>query len=172
MKYVIEELNLTNIEDFARVNIQAWQESYQGIVNNDFLEEIKTEASFKETIKKLKIRIKSKDEKSFLLRVNDEPVGILNIRKSKFKKYQDYGELGAIYLLNKTKGKGFGIILFEKAKEELKKLGYDKMINSCFENNPSNEFYKHMGGLFIETTTIKLPNNQELNENVYIYESI
>lgn len=62
--------------------------------------------------------------------------------------------------------------IIRKAISELKKMGYNKMVNGCLEENPSNEFYKHMGGKFIETNPFKVPNGQELIENLYYYDSI
>ena len=35
MNYVIEKLNLNNVEFYARVNALAWKQSYKGIVDND-----------------------------------------------------------------------------------------------------------------------------------------
>lgn len=46
-----------------------------------------------------------------------------------------------------------------------------KMIIGCLDGNPSNEYYKHIGGKFVKIRTFKLP-NQELPENVYYYDSI
>ena len=45
------------------------------------------------------------------------------------------------------------------------------MIIGCIKENPSNEFYKHLGGKYIKQRIYRLP-NQELIENVYYYESI
>lgn len=100
-------------------------------------------------------------------------MGVLCVRKPKYEDYQDCGELGAIYLLNEVKGKGYGKVLFEYAKKELKKMGYKKMVNGCLEGNPSNEFYKHMGGKLVKKIPFVVKNyGQELTENVYYYESI
>ena len=59
-----------------------------------------------------------------LMRIKSMPKGI-ELPKE-FENYQDCGELGAIYLLDEVKGKGYGRILFQKAVEELKKQGYLK----------------------------------------------
>lgn len=42
-KYIIENINSSNIEYYARVNALAWLQSYKGIVNDEFLELINTE---------------------------------------------------------------------------------------------------------------------------------
>ena len=172
MKYVIENFSIYNAEDYARVNVLAWQQSYKGIVNDDFLNSINTEEYIEQLIVKLKNRINDNTNRLFLLKVDDKPVGVLGVRKSIHAEYKDCGELGAIYLLDSVKGQGFGRILFNKAVEELKAMGYTKMINGCLEGNPANSFYQHMGGKSVGNKCFNIPNGQELIENMYYYDSI
>ena len=167
----IEELNLSNVEDYAKVNALSWKESYKGIVNDEFLELVNTEDEINKNINRLKESLLDKDKKRFILKVDNEYVGVLCVRKSKYDKYQDYGEIGDLYLLNKVKHKGYGKILFNKAKQELIDMGYSNMINGCLKDNPSNEFYKHMGGILIDKDIFKIP-NQDIIENIYIYKNI
>ena len=53
-KYIIENVNSSNIEYYARVNALAWLQSYKGIVNDEFLELINTEEEIQKTIINLK----------------------------------------------------------------------------------------------------------------------
>jgi len=169
MNFIIEDMDINNVEYYARVNALAWMQSYKGIINDDFLELINTESEIQKTISNLKSSFID-DSKRFLLKYNNEYVGVLRVRKTKYDKYKECGELGALYLLDSVKGEGFGKILFNKAVEELKKKGYNKMILGCIRENPSNEFYKHMGGQFVDTNPLILPNGQELMENLYLYD--
>ena len=168
MDYTIESMNEENAVHYARVNALSWKQSYKGIVNDDFLELINTETEIKKTVTKL-IDGLNDSSKRFLLRLNGEYAGIVRIRKTKYDNYKECGELGALYLLDCAKGKGFGKILFCKAVEELKKIEFKRMILGCLSGNPSNEFYKHMGGEFIDTNPLTLPNGQKLMENLYLY---
>ena len=173
MNYIIEDLNINNAYDYAFVNSRAWLESYQGIIDEAYLKEINTDEAIKELTEKIKGYLVTELNRYFLLRVDGKPVGVLGVRTPKYKDYQDCGELGSIYLLNDVKGKGYGKILFEKAKEELKKMGYSKMVNGCIDGNPSNEFYKHMGGKMVKQIPFKVHNtDQELIENIYYYDEI
>ena len=52
---------------------------------------------------------------------------------------------------------------------ELRKIGCNKMLIGCLQGNPSNEFYKHIGGKFIKTRVFQKLN---LIENVYFFENI
>lgn len=53
--------------------------------------------------------------------------------------------------------------------EKLKNHGNDKMIIACLKGNPSNKFYKHIGGKYIKDSIYKRLN---LSENIYYYENI
>ena len=116
MNYVIEELSVNNAEDYARVNVLAWKQSYKGIVNDNFIALINTEEEIQKTIEKLKNGLGNNRNIAFLLKVDNKPVGILRVRESKYDKYSDCGELGAIYLLDEVKGKGYGRILFQSSR--------------------------------------------------------
>ena len=169
MDCIIEKLSIDNVEYYARVNALAWKQSYKGIVNDGFLKLINTETEIQKAISNLKEGLNDSSRR-FLLKCNDKYVGVLRVRKTKYDKYSECGELGALYLLDNVKGKGFGKILFNKAINELKEMNYDKMIIGCLSENPSNEFYKHIGGKFVGTSPLTLPNGQELIENLYYYE--
>ena len=51
-------------------------------------------------------------------------------------------------------------------------MGYKDMIIGCLVDNPSNDFYKHVGGKLVDNSPLKLPNNQTLIENIYYYSNI
>ena len=173
MNYTIEKLSVDNAHEYAYVNSRAWLESYKGIIEDEFLEKINTGESINSLTEKLKGYLINDPDHFFLLRVDGKAEGILCVRKSKYEDYKDYGELGSIYLLNEVKGKGYGKVLFEYAKEELKKMGHNKMVNGCIKGNPTNEFYKHMGGKLVKQIPFIVKNSgQVLVENVYVYESI
>ena len=40
--------------------------------------------------------------------------------------------------------------LIDAGIEELKYMGYDKMVIGCLVGNPSNKFYEHIGGIHIK----------------------
>ena len=171
MNYVIEKLNLNNVEFYARVNALAWKQSYKGIVDNDFLELINQEDEIQKEIQNLKEGLND-NSRRFLLKVDDKYVGILRVRKTKYKKYSSCGELGALYLLDNVKNKGFEKILFNKAIKEPIDMGYKDMTIGCLVDNSSNDFYKHVGGELVDNSPLKLPNIQSLIGNIYYYSNI
>lgn len=174
MNYKIKEIEKEDLYDYMYVNTYSWNETYKGIIDEKFLEKIKNE--LEQNVERLKnefdkTKIEEPDYKRFILYVDNEPVGAVAICKSRDEKYPNSGELCSLYLLNKIKKQGYGRILFEKAKEELKKQNFKDMIIYCIKENPTNEFYKYMGGKLIYSKPRNI-GNTNLIENIYYYEKI
>ena len=165
MNFKIELMSELTAEKYAMINTQSWIESYKGIIDEEFLDKIGTDEEINKMTDNL-IKNMNDTSKRFLLKVDEDYVGLFRIRKTKYVGFDEYGELGALYLLTKAKGHGYGKIMFDYAKNELKKQGYNKMIIGCLDDNPSNDFYLHMGCNFIKTNPIKI-GEQNLIENIY-----
>ena len=170
MNYKFEIMSQDSAIEYAKINIKSWVESYKDIIDEDYLESIHT-LNEVEKMKAALINNLKDGSLRYLLKVNNEYVGIFRVRETKYEGFEDYGELGALYLLNKVKNNGYGKIMFDRAKRELSRMGYGKMIVGCLEENPSNSFYIHMGGIFVKKNPIRI-GVQDLNENVYIFEEI
>ena len=171
MIYSIKEIEKNDIYDYMFVNTYAWNETYRGIVADEFLDKIKNE--LKQNVERLekefdRTKIDEPDYKRFLLYVDEEPVGVVAICNSREEKYPNSGELCSLYLLNKAKKKGYGKILFEKAKQELKNMGFNDMIIYCLKDNPTKTFYEHLGGELV-FEKVKNIGGKDLIENVYYY---
>lgn len=171
-KVEIKELALEDIPDYVKVNTIAWQESYKGLIADSILDEVLN--NIDNSIQK-QITVFNNDKKNnikkFILKVNDESVGMTGIGKATDEKYGDIGELYSLYLLNKVKKKGYGKLLFYNDVKELINLGFNEMIVGCLINNPSNDFYKHMGGKLIDVVTNKVK-GYDMKENIYYYENL
>ena len=79
------------------------------------------------------------------------------------------GEIYSLYIINGYKGYGYGKKLMKVGINELREIGCNKMLIGCLQGNPSNEFYKHIGGKFIKTRFFQ---KLDLIENVYFFENI
>ena len=174
MNFRIKEIEKNDMYDYMYVHAYSWEETYRGIMDNEFLDKIKKELN--QNVERLKnkfdrTKIEEPDYKRFLLYVNEEPVGIFAVCKSREEKYQNSGELCTLYLLNKAKKKGYGRMLFEKAKHELNNMGFKDMIIYCLKDNPTKNFYEHMNGKLIFEKKRNI-GGKELVENVYYYDKI
>ena len=169
MNCIIREKKYEDCADCERVYTLSWQQTYKGIVNAEFLSNL--DNNEKDRISRSQEKFYIDNDKRFVLEVDNQIVGVLSIGKSRNQKYLNCGELKSIYILDGYKGQGFGNKLFIKAIEELINLGYKDMIIACLQDNPTNEFYKHLGGKLIDTSPFNLP-NQQLAENVYYFNDI
>ena len=108
--------------------------------------------------------------KSLVLLENGRIIGTAAICKSRWEKYSDYGEIVSIYLLPEYIGKGYGASLLEKCVEELKNLGFDRILLWVLEENSrARSFYERNGftcsGEYMNDTI----GGKELKEVMYTY---
>ena len=171
MNYEIRELTYDTISDYMKVNTQAWQETYRGIINDIFLDKINNEIDNNIKKQQDKFYAENKSYKRYILYVDNKAVGMFSVDKCRLEQYSDSGEILSLYLLNEVKGRGYGKIIFKYALNELLKKGYKSAIVCCLKLNPSNEFYKHMGCQYI-STRIWTVGEQQLDENIYYIKNI
>ena len=161
MNYKIRKKERRDCSAVAHVVTIAWNETYRGIVPDNFLnnlynnEEERAQNSYN--------KFDEKENHQYILE------GFINVGSSNENDYENCGEIYAIYIINGYKGYGFGKKLIAAGINELKEMKFDKMIIGCLEGNPSNEFYKHIGGKYIKKRIFK---KLQLPENIYYFEKI
>lgn len=167
INYLIRKKKREDCASVSHVVTAAWNESYKGIINDDFLNSL-YENERQRAIDSYN-KFNEKDNHQLVLEIDNKIVGFVNVGDTEDLNYENCGELHAIYIISDYKGYGFGKKLFEAGIEELKNMGYNKMLVGCLIGNPSNEFYKHMGGKLIKTRMFE---KLQLPENVYYFEKI
>ena len=167
MNYNIRKKTKDDCATIAHVVTVAWNETYRGIVQDEFLDNLYNNEE--ERAKNSYNKFNAKDNHQYVLEVDNKVVGFINVGSSDENDYDNCGEIHAVYIINGYKGYGFGKKLIEEGINELKSMGYDKMIIGCLEGNPSNEFYKHIGGKYIKQRTFE---KLQLPENVYYFEKM
>ncbi len=167
MNYVIRKKERKDCADVAHVVTVAWNETYRGIVPDEFLDNLYTNEE--ERAKNSFSNFNEKENHQFVLEVDDKVVGFINVGSSDETDYENCGEIHAVYIINGYKGHGYGKKLIDAGIQELKSMNFDKMVIGCLDGNPSNEFYKHLGGKFIKTRIFE---KLQLPENVYYFEKI
>ena len=128
---------------------RSWKYAYQNIIPQDYLDSIPT-GRWANSITK-----------------NGMNAGIC---KSRWENYRDYGEIVSIYFLPEYIGKGYGASLLEKCVEELKNLGFDRILLWVLEENSrARSFYERNGftcsGEYMNDTI----GGKELKEVMYTY---
>lgn len=164
MEINIRKAITSDAESIAKINVSSWQKTYKDIFPEEFLDSLSNEESLKNTVLRMQENIK-KDNNYLVAEFNNEVVGFCKIGKSTKKNYEDFGEIIALYVKNEEVKKGIGKQLFIAANNLLKET-YDNNIVSCIKENPSNEFYKKMGCVFVEECDFTLKDNI-YKENLY-----
>jgi GNAT superfamily N-acetyltransferase len=166
---MIRYLNKQDIPEYQKLITKVWQQTYPGIVNQNFLDNLsKTEPQ------RIELNNMIYDESikdTLVLELDNKLVGFIRYGTTDDKNYPNTGEIFALYLLDTYKGKGYGKQLVQQAIKELLNIGHTNMIIGCISQNPSNEFYKHLGGIKkSERPFTKTGDN--LIENIYYFQDI
>lgn len=167
MNYIIRKKERKDCADVAHVVTVAWNETYRGVVPDEFLANLYTNEE--ERAKNSYNNFNEKENHQYVLEVDDKVVGFVNVGSSDETDYENCGEIHAVYIINGYKGHGYGKKLIDAGIQELKSMNFDKMVIGCLDGNPSNEFYKHLGGKFVKTRIFE---KLQLPENVYYFEKI
>ncbi len=163
---IIRKKELKDCEVWVDINVKSWNDNLKGIVSDKLLRFIteNKDSRIKKDIENFKF-----DDWKYVLEENDRVVGIMKIKQSDRTDCEDCGEVQILYLYTSEKGKGYGKALVNKAFEVLKEKGYKKVVIGCLDKNPSNEFYKHLGGKFIRQDPWNILDEHYI-ENIYEYE--
>ena len=154
MSYIIRKKERKDCKDIAQVVTVAWNETYKGIVPDEFLNNLYTNEE-QRAIDSFN-NFDEENNHQFVLEVDNKVVGFVSVGITDDTSYG-------------YKGYGYGKKLMKVGINELRKIGCNKMLIGCLQGNPSNEFYKHIGGKFIKTRVFQKLN---LIENVYFFENI
>lgn len=149
----------------SKITTVSWNETYRGIVPNEFLDELFVNEE--DRINRLINKYEEIKDNYLVLDIESKVVGFVKYGTS--NEYENYGEIYALYILKEYQGYGYGRLLVNEAVKNIKKMGYKKMIIFCLDGNKTNDFYKHIGGICKGKRNFKLLN---LPENVYFFEDI
>ncbi|SFJ29026.1 L-amino acid N-acyltransferase YncA [Halobacillus dabanensis] len=154
-----------DVAGIARVHVDSWLETYQGIVPDAYLNGLryeKRERLWKKNLKEFEVLVAETD--------TGHVVGFASWGLSRTHP-QYSGELNAIYLLQGYQGKGLGRKLFEEVVAVSKNHHIHSMMVKVLEDNKACSFYEAMGGREIDTIMIEIEGEQ-LRECIYGWEYI
>ena len=163
---IIRKRRLEDIIDCVDLNINSWDKDLRGIVSDEIIRKIKESrnSQIKNQAKDYK-----EDENHYVLEKDNKIIGIIKIKKSNRKEFDNYGEIQYIYIDTNEKRKGYGTLLINEAFELLKKQGFKKAVIGCLLNNPSNDFYKSIGAKLIKQSPCSIFDEQYI-ENIYEFD--
>jgi ribosomal protein S18 acetylase RimI-like enzyme len=140
----IREATAADIANIAQVHVNSWRETYPGIVSAEFLQNLTAEKMVERWEKAL--RETQSPWKTFVVEEGGTIKGFVKVGKSRKPEFVYNGEIYALYLLKEVQGRGLGRALFQKAIGNFMQEGISSMYLWVLKDNPTIEFYRHMGG--------------------------
>lgn len=98
MNYVIRKRTKEDCKDIAHAVTISWNETYQGIVPDYFLEELKNNEQ--ERANKTYNEFDEQDNNQLVLEIDNEVVGFANYGKNSDEGFTNCGEIFALYIIN------------------------------------------------------------------------
>lgn len=151
-------------EAVAHLITLAWNETYRGIVSDEFLDQL-----YENEAERARNSLKffDEDDHQFVLEKGDEIIGYMNLGISEDEASDKCGEIHAIYLLREYQKQRLGRKMIEAGMQELRDMGLKRMLIGCLDHNPANDFYLHIGGKYIRQRIFE---KLQLPENVYYFD--
>ena len=158
---IIEKIKKEDAKELAHNIAVVWNTTYKGIVDNEFLEilYLNEDYSAKNIINKI-----DNNDNYYVLKLNNKIIGWIYYDYVS-NKYENADEIYSLYILKEYHKKGYGKLLFNLAVNDMKKNNINKFVVGCLEGNPSNEFYKYMGGKYIGNNLFR----EKYLENIYLF---
>lgn len=150
----VRPATLEDAPQLSRVHVDAWRETYTGIVPQTYLDGL----AYQTRTERWR-RILSEprpDDGNFVAEVDGQVVGFSSGGKERQYDGEFPGELYALYLLKAHQGKGLGRQLFNAVVTHLVSKDYSGMMLWVLRDNPTVKFYEHMGGTKVREQEIEL----------------
>ncbi|MFB2893443.1 N-acetyltransferase family protein [Aerosakkonemataceae cyanobacterium BLCC-F50] len=146
MIMIVREATHNDVPAIARVHVDTWRSTYQGIVPDEHLAKLSYEqrANFWHQIFHL-----PPEDSNFTFVAEEESSKIVGFANGGVERTGDplyKGELNAIYILQIHQGKGIGRCLVQAVAKMLIQLGIKSMLVWVLVDNPACQFYTALGG--------------------------
>lgn len=159
---IIRKRKIEDSTELAHAIALVWNTTYKGIVDDYFLKGLLVHE--KESAERLKININDQPD-YYVLTLQGKIIGWIYYTLDS-DKYKNAAEIHSLYILKEYQGNGYGSLLFKYAVKNIIKKDINKLIIGCLDGNPSNNFYKHLGGKYIGNCLFR----EKYVENIYLFE--
>lgn len=167
----IRSAKLEDAPEIANVHLNAWRESYKGQLDQSFLDDMPL--SFKRRKKNWEEYIASHADRVFVAESKHGIIGFNSIKTpGREENMKDWAEVGAIYLLEKFKGKKIGLHLLKAGFQSMKSNGYSKAYCWMLKGNRTGKFYESTGAKLSGREKVEPINGKDEVDVMYIWEKI
>ena len=167
-KLIIRKATVTDIDEVAKLHVNSWYKTYNGIISTDYLENMKS--NLNKRIKRMHDEFNLRE--MLVATIDNEIVAFLEyILENRYSKDLDIDcELCGLYVKNEYLKKGIGSKMLNYAKKIFIENNKKKMGLWCVkENINAINFYIAKGGIEVKEKTFTLA-DKEYSEVAFVYE--
>lgn len=169
MNIEIRKAKPEEAEQIIDINIEVWNTTYKDLISQDIIDKLQFKDQARVDKKKKSLK---ENNNTYVALVDGKIVGFNTFGNSRDEKYGESGEIFAGYILDGYQGLGLGRKLAVACMQELYDKGYRTFISKCLNGNPSNEFHKSLGGVFVGQTDFTPMGIYVGKENIYYHEDL
>ncbi|PLR75192.1 GNAT family N-acetyltransferase [Bacillus sp. V3-13] len=156
-------------DGIAEAHVKSWRETYQGIVSQQFLDELSKDERLK--MWKQMLSAPQPGAAVFVAEEKGKIIGFASFGKERTGELEADSELYAIYLLKEYKGKKVGTMLFKRGAEALLANGFSSLVVWVLNDNPSRLFYESFKPVKLTEQMINIGGN-EYKETAYYWDNL
>jgi len=143
---VIRRATVEDAAEIANVHLNSWREAYRGLLPQEYLDQLPL--TFKGRMISWKQNATDEARALFVAEAKNGIVGFAGFCRARDSSMNEYGEVGAIYLLEKFKGRGVGAALLKMGMQQLMEWNFAKAYCWVLQGNPTIKFYEKSGAIF------------------------
>ncbi len=162
---LIRTAEVTDAEGIAHVHVNAWLETYRGLMSDGFLDRLSVEQRAKRW-KQTLIDPNDVYHRAIVAIKDRQIIGFANFGKEQSGDSSFLGELFAIYLLKKFQRQGVGRELVKCVVQGLLAQDISSMLVWVLAENPYRRFYESLGGVYLRERMIDF-GGMSLHEKAY-----
>ncbi|RJX21118.1 MAG: GNAT family N-acetyltransferase [Ammonifex sp.] len=147
----IKEVNVADIPQVARVQVNTWRTAYKGIVSAEYLDSL----SYEQSEERMGQLFAEGDKFCYVAQDASGKIAGFAVGGRERTNNPNYkGELYALYVLAEHQGKGTGRLLFMAVARRLQSMGINSMLVWVLTASPYRRFYEKLGGKELEKTFV------------------
>ncbi|MEM7738375.1 MAG: GNAT family N-acetyltransferase [Deinococcota bacterium] len=165
-------IRLAHVDDatgIAKVHVDTWRTSYQGIVPDDVLVGL----SYEQREARWRQGFQGDSDTCIYVAVNDgnEVIGFGNAGAERDGNTDFTGEIYALYVLKSYQGQGIGRRLVQACVQHLFEARHHSLLIWVLADNPARAFYEALGGKVVDEKMLSM-GEKELLELAYGWEDM
>jgi ribosomal protein S18 acetylase RimI-like enzyme len=153
--FQIRPATMQDVPALAKLHVDTWRSTYQGLISADFLEQLTYE--LKEAQWKQGLRSSSTSAHRLVAEHEDAIAGFAIVGGKPSDAWPQTSEMYALYVSSDAKGRGIGSKLFLASAEWLRAKGHNSMLIRVLKGNQlAIGFYESRGAVLIGEDSVEI----------------